>query len=87
MEKGSLGTRAEQSRSQVDCVEGPTREAIPQGHANTNVVMEAMNIKITKAKYRSGIAFMLSSTEPVPKKLHRDGLFWPQIQLSHHGNG
>lgn len=49
--------------------------------------MEAMNIKITKAKYRSGIAFMHTSTESVLKKLQSDGLFWQRTQHSHRANG
>lgn len=49
--------------------------------------MEAMNIKITKAKYRSGIAFMYPSTESVPKKLQCDGVFWERIQHSLQVNG
>lgn len=49
--------------------------------------MEAMNIKITRAKYRSGIAFMHPFTESVPMKLQSDGVFWQRIQHSPRTNG
>ena len=42
--------------------------------------MEAMNIKIAKARYRSGIAFMGSFTGSSAKRLQPNELFWYEIQ-------
>ncbi len=37
--------------------------------------MEAMNIKMAKARYRSGIAFMRSFTGTAGMRLHLKGFF------------
>ena len=46
--------------------------------------MEAMNIKIAKARYRSGIAFMGSFTGSSAKRLQPSVLFWYEIQQTNH---
>jgi hypothetical protein len=75
MGKGSARQAAAQSGAQVRRAQKQPGSAVPQADANTNVVMEAMNIKMTKARYRSGIAFMRSFTGASRMRLHLKGFF------------
>jgi hypothetical protein len=64
-----------ESGAQVRRAQKQPGSAVPQADANTNVVMEAMNIKMAKARYRSGIAFMRSFTGTSATRLQPKGFF------------